>query len=128
MSLAVPISWGELIDKITILEIKSQRIQAGEARANIDRELAKLTAIMRENAPADGQFAQLAASLKSINEKLWDIEDRIRDKERQQSFDGEFVALARSVYMTNDQRAQIKRQINLLLNSELIEEKQYRSY
>ena len=128
MSLAVPISWGELIDKITILEIKSQRIQAGEARANIDRELAKLTAIMRENAPADGRLAQLAASLKNINEKLWDIEDRIRDKERQQSFDGEFVALARSVYMTNDQRAQIKRQINLLLNSELIEEKQYRSY
>jgi hypothetical protein len=121
----VPISWGELLDKISILEIKVERLSAAEARANAGKELAMLNEIA---APALAQVAPLAAQLKTLNEALWDIEDRIRDHERARDFGADFIALARSVYQTNDRRGAVKRQINLALGSALIEEKGYNPY
>jgi hypothetical protein len=123
----VPISWGELIDKITILEIKARRLSEAAARTNVDRELALLRDIA---APAltDAQIADLADQLRRQNEALWDIEDRIRDKERAGQFDTDFIALARSVYQSNDRRGALKREINQALGSVLIEEKSYRPY
>lgn len=123
----VPISWGELIDKITILEIKARRLSEAAARTNVDRELALLRDIA---APAltDAQIADLADQLRRQNETLWDIEDRIRDKERAGQFDTDFIALARSVYQSNDRRGALKREINQALGSVLIEEKSYRPY
>jgi hypothetical protein len=123
----VPISWGELIDKITILEIKVRRLSDAAACANVDRELALLRDIAAP-AQADAQIAQLADQLRRQNEALWDIEDRIRDKERAGQFDADFIALARSVYQSNDRRGALKREINLALGSVLIEEKSYRPY
>lgn len=120
----VPVSWGELIDKITILEIKTERLTDPTALANVKRELALLLAAL----PAIDGLAPLRQELAAINRRLWDIEDAIRAKESKQSFDDEFVALARSVYRTNDERARIKRDINLLLQSPLIEEKHYVQY
>jgi hypothetical protein len=121
-----PISWGELIDKITILEIKALRLE-DTARANAGMELALLREIA---APAleDGRITALADQLRYQNQALWDIEDRIRDKERAGRFDADFIALARSVYQTNDRRGALKREINLALGSALIEEKSYRPY
>jgi hypothetical protein len=123
----VPISWGELIDKVTILEIKAQRLKDVAARANVGRELTLLRAVA---APVleDTRIASLTNRLRDQNEALWDIEDRIRDKERAGTFDAEFIALARSVYQSNDRRGALKREINLTLASGLIEEKSYRSY
>lgn len=121
----VPISWGELLDKISILEIKVARLPTAQARANADKELAMLRDIA---APALAQIAPLAAQLKSLNEALWDIEDKIRDHERAGDFGEDFIALARSVYQTNDRRGAVKRQINLVLGSALIEEKGYKPY
>ena len=121
----VPISWGELLDKISILEIKVARLPTAQARANADKELAMLRDIA---APALAQIAPLAAQLKSLNEALWDIEDKIRDHERAGDFGEDFIALARSVYRTNDRRGAVKRQINLVLGSALIEEKGYKPY
>ncbi|MBV9549855.1 MAG: hypothetical protein JO256_09310 [Alphaproteobacteria bacterium] len=121
----VPVSWGELLDKITILEIKQARLEDAAKRANVVAELAALTEIA---GPAMKDAAALLAQLKMVNEALWDIEDRIRDKERQAAFDGEFIELARSVYITNDRRADLKRQINLALHSALVEEKSYTPY
>ncbi|HEY8253705.1 MAG TPA: DUF6165 family protein [Rhizomicrobium sp.] len=121
----VPISWGELLDKISILEIKVERLSAAEARANAGKELAMLREIA---ARALAQVAPLAAQLKTLNEALWDIEDRIRDHERARDFGENFIALARSVYQTNDRRGAVKRQINLALGSALIEEKGYNPY
>jgi hypothetical protein len=120
----VPVSWGELLDKITILEIKEERIADSAARANVRRELGLLRGIA---APAldDPAAARLLATLRRINERLWDIEDAIREKEAQQDFGPAFVALARSVYKTNDQRAALKKELNGLLNSGLVEEKSY---
>ena len=122
----VPISWGELIDKITILEIKRDKL-AGAARANVVNELGLLMETARTCADTGG-LAELKDELKSVNAELWEIEDKIREKEAVGTFDEEFVALARSVYKRNDRRAAIKRQINGLLASELVEEKLYRSY
>jgi hypothetical protein len=121
----VPTSWGELLDKITILEIKAARLPDATARANAGKELGMLREIA---APVLTQIAPLAARLKTLNEALWDIEDRIREHERADDFGEEFIALARSVYKTNDQRGAIKRQINLVLGSALIEEKSYKPY
>ena len=121
----VPISWGELLDKISILEIKVARLPTAQARANTGKELAMLREIA---APALAQIASLAAQLKTLNEALWDIEDRIRDHERAGDFGEDFIALARSVYQTNDRRGAVKRQINLVLGSALIEEKGYKPY
>ena len=125
---SVPVSWGELVDKITILEIKTERLSAETARANVRSELARLTAIF---GPADSlqrEIVALKGSLKRANETLWEIEDDIREKEAQKCFDDEFVALARAVYRTNDERSRIKRQINEFLTSEIVEEKQYSAY
>jgi hypothetical protein len=121
----VPTSWGEVLDKITILEIKVERLGDEAARANAARELV----LLREIAgPVLGETAALMARLKGLNETLWDIEDRIRDHERAGTFDAAFVELARSVYKRNDERGAVKRQINLALNSGLIEEKSYKPY
>lgn len=121
----VPVSWGELVDKITILEIKSERMDDPVKRANVTRELWMLTLKLGE---AAGEILALKLQLKAINEALWEIEDDIRDCERAKDFGPRFIELARSVYVTNDRRADVKRAINLALASELIEEKSYRPY
>lgn len=121
----VPISWGELIDKITILEIKSERLTAESSLANVRRELALLTAAAQSLLGADTELLQLKGQLKSVNETLWRIEADIRAKEEREQFDQGFVELARSVYRHNDERAAIKRQINLRTGSTLVEEKSY---
>jgi hypothetical protein len=121
----VPVSWGELLDKISILEIKAERIAAQPARANVETELAMLSSVAARLAGVPG-LAGWKHDLKQVNETLWDIEDRIREKEAASRFDQEFIELARSVYRTNDQRARIKRKINLSLGSQLIEEKSYK--
>jgi hypothetical protein len=123
-----PISLGELIDKITILEIKAVRLGDPAKLANVRNELALLTAA-RGNLPLAGtNIEKLTAELKQVNEALWDIEDRIRDCERDQDFGPVFIELARSVYRTNDRRAALKREINLLAGSAIVEEKSYLSY
>jgi hypothetical protein len=123
-----PLSWGELLDKISILQIKSERVRAADARKNVRRELDQLNTIAAERVRGDAWLQEACRRLKAVNEKLWDIEDRIREKERVQSFDAGFIALARSVYHANDERAAIKREINLRTGSDLIEEKQYSDY
>jgi hypothetical protein len=122
----VEVSWGELIDKITILEIKELRLTSPQAVANVRKELAALRRALQEPAPAG--LDALMRDLKAINETLWDIENRTRAKEADKSFDQDFIELTRSVYLNNDKRARIKRRINELLNSGLVEEKQYTSY
>ena len=124
----IEVSWGELIDKITILEIKEQRLTSPQAVANVRKELAVLDRAFAALAPAPAELAGLKRELKAINETLWDIENSTRAKEAAQTFDQEFVQLTRSVYLNNDKRAAIKRRINDLLNSGLVEEKQYTSY
>ena len=123
----VPVSWGELLDKITILEIKVERLGGKDARANATRELELLREIA-EPIIAGGQATALVARLKQLNQALWDIEDRIRDHEREGDFGPGFVELARSVYRRNDERGAVKREINLALGSALIEEKSYKPY
>jgi hypothetical protein len=123
----VPISWGELIDKITILEIKAEKLAEASARANAAHELGLLREIA-DPVLEDAQIAALANRLRLQNEALWDIEDRIRYKERAGEFDGDFIALARSVYQSNDRRGALKRDINLALDSRLVEEKSYQPY
>ena len=123
----VPVSWGELIDKITILEIKRVRLSMPKAIANTERELAALTPVLAGlDAPA-GLFA-LKTALSEVNERLWEIEDAIRAMEAGGDFGPAFVALARSVYRQNDERGRIKREINQLVGSVWTEEKQYVSY
>ena len=123
----VPVSWGELLDKITILEIKSVRLTSEQALRNVRNELAALAKIVGD-AGANSRVAELKEKLKKVNEALWDIEDRIREHESRQAFNSEFIELARSVYKNNDERGRLKREINRLLNSEIIEEKQYKPY
>ena len=123
----VPVSWGELIDKITILEIKAARLKNPAALANVNKELSLLTA-RAEPAMQSSDLPALKKQLTQINETLWEIEDKIRAKETTREFDDGFVALARSVYQRNDERAAIKRKINTLLSSDLIEEKSYHQY
>ena len=120
----VPVSWGELIDKMTILEIKQARIEAPQARANVAKELRLLNDAAVPIAGIEG-VAALRAELKAVNETLWEIEDEIRAKEAAGDFSDEFVGLARSVYKRNDERAALKRELNMLLKSELLEEKSY---
>jgi len=124
----VPVSWGELIDKITILEIKSARLTSAAALQNVRRELAQLNEKTLPLGDMAQEVAPLKADLTRVNEALWEIEDKIRDKEAAKAFDAEFIELARSVYVTNDKRAALKRQINQLLASELVEEKGYAAY
>jgi hypothetical protein len=124
----VQVSWGELIDKITILEIKEQRLKSTNAVANVRRELATLASVVHDILLQRPDLASVKTQLRSINEALWDIEDEIRAKEAAKSFDRQFVELARSVYVNNDKRGNLKRQINALLDSEVVEEKQYTLY
>jgi hypothetical protein len=128
MSVLVPVSWGEVIDKITILEIKAERLTDTAKLANVTRELTELAAVREREFPGHAGLAALAAELKAINEKLWVIEDDIRDCERAKDFGARFVELARAVYVTNDERAMAKRRINDLLGSTLVEEKSYAPY
>lgn len=128
MSVVCEVSIGELFDKITILEIKSERIAEGARLANVVRELTALNGVLETQPFTRFQIADLVTELKSINERLWMIEDQIRAKEASSSFDDEFIQLARSVYFTNDERSRLKREINERLGSELIEEKSYSQY
>jgi hypothetical protein len=128
MQLQVPVSVGEVLDKITILQIKLAHISDATKRANIQNELDALLPLVAGDAFATDQMQALMAELKSVNEALWDIEDDIREKEAAKSFDAEFIRLARAVYITNDKRAEIKKQINLATGSDLVEEKSYESY
>ena len=123
----VPVSCGELIDKITILEIKIERLRAPEAAANAARERDALREA-EAGLPPSAELDRLKTELLAVNRRLWDIEDAIRDQEARQSFDAAFIERARAVYRTNDERARIKRAINLLLHSGIIEEKQYARY
>jgi hypothetical protein len=124
----VPVSWGELLDKIAILEIKRLRLSAPQAVANAERELAALNPCLTMLEPAPAGLSELRTALAAVNLRLWEIEDQIREKEAQGDFGEEFVALARSVYRENDERGRIKRRINTLLGSNLMEEKQYSPY
>jgi hypothetical protein len=124
----VLISWGELIDKITILEIKAVRLKSPAALANVNKELKLLVAKADAALQSSREMQDLKARLSKVNEALWEIEDKIRAKEARKEFDADFIALARSVYKHNDERAAIKRQINTLLSSDLVEEKSYSSY
>ena len=126
--LLVPISPGELIDKITILEIKSQRMTDAAKLRNVRTELDLLTATWRASPYSATDIDAEWAGLRDVNAKLWDIEDRIRDKERDGLFDAQFIELARAVYVTNDERAAIKKRINTRLGSTLVEEKSYAEY
>ena len=126
--LLVPISPGELIDKITILEIKSQRMTDAAKLHNVRTELTLLSETWKASPFSTTDINVEWAGLRDVNAKLWDIEDRIRDKERDGLFDAEFIELARAVYVTNDERAAIKKQINAKLGSALVEEKSYASY
>jgi hypothetical protein len=124
----VPISPGELIDKITILQIKSARIADPVKVANVRNELAQLEQTWRESPFSTSDVDVEWAALRRINEKLWDVEDQLRDKERVRTFDQEFIDLARAVYFTNDERATVKREINTKLGSKIVEEKSYAAY
>lgn len=124
----VPVSWGELLDKVSILEIKRRRLRAPAALANAERELTALAPALACLRPAPAGLVELRTSLTSVNQRLWTIEDRIREKEANNDFGPDFIALARSVYRENDERGRIKRAINTLLGSGLTEEKQYSAY
>ncbi len=124
----VPVSPGEVLDKITILEIKSERINDAAKLANVRRELALLLTCWRQTVVEDKTVVRIHCELKAINEALWEIEDDIRDKERAREFDQRFIELARSVYVTNDQRANAKKELNVYLGSEIVEEKSYQDY
>jgi hypothetical protein len=126
--ISVPVSFGELIDKITILQIKAERIRDEAKLANVRAELDMLDATWNRHPSAGVDVAGARARLKAVNEVLWDIEDRIRLKEQAQAFDAEFIELARAVYFHNDERAAVKREINLKLGSTLVEEKSYQDY
>ena len=125
----VPVSPGELLDKITILRIKVARIQDAAKLANVKLELSLLEQTWKDSgAAAVHDVALDERALENVNERLWDIEDRIRDKEAHQTFDREFIELARAVYICNDERAAIKKRINVQLGSSLVEEKSYKQY
>jgi hypothetical protein len=124
----VPISPGELLDKITILRIKAARMNDAAKVANVKHELALLEKTWRDSGAAIAGVSVEESNLLRVNEKLWVIEDDIRDEERAGRFGEKFIALARAVYVTNDERAQIKKRINSLLGSTIVEEKSYQPY
>ncbi|MBB3344012.1 hypothetical protein FHW73_001885 [Luteimonas sp. RC10] len=124
----MPVSFGELLDKISILQIKSERMTDAAKLANVRRELTALEQTWMAHPGAGHDIVRLRADLKAVNERLWDIEDEIRLKEKAQAFDADFVRLARSVYIENDERARIKKAINLALGSAYVEEKSYADY
>ena len=124
----IPVSPGEVLDKITILEIKSERMGDPKQVASVQVELALLQQTWADSVSEDSVINGLRAQLKEINEALWEIEDDIRDKERAGEFDERFIELARSVYFSNDRRSKIKKDLNLHLGSKIIEEKSYKDY
>lgn len=124
----VPVSFGELLDKIAILQIKSERMSDPVKLTNVRKELEALDATWNAHPAARRDIAALRAALKAVNERLWVIEDDIRLKEKAQAFDAEFVRLARAVYFENDERARVKKEINLALGSAYVEEKSYEDY
>ena len=124
----VPVSFGELLDKIAILQIKSERMTDAAKLANVRNELSALEIIWMAHPAAGGDIVRLRAQLKAVNQRLWEIEDDIRIKEKAQAFDDEFIRLARAVYFENDMRARIKKDINLALGSSYVEEKSYHDY
>ena len=128
MTINVELSYGEMLDKITILQIKSERISDAAKVANVNKELGLLNNLWQADEKSSVDISNEFTVLKEINEKIWDIEDDIRDKERAKEFDEKFIELARSVYFSNDKRAEIKREINMKLGSELTEEKSYSDY
>ena len=128
MSIKIELSVGELLDKISILQIKAERIVDPSKLENINKELDVLISLWKDSAYSNNNLELETNELKAINEELWAIEDKIRDKERNRVFDKGFIELARAVYITNDKRADIKRIINSKTGSELIEEKSYSDY
>ncbi len=124
----VPISPGELLDKITILRIKAARMTDAAKVANVRLELSLLEKTWRESVDAAVDISAEERALQAVNERLWVIEDDIRDKEREQAFDARFIELARAVYVENDERAAIKKRINVKLGSRIVEEKSYKPY
>ena len=124
----VPISPGELLDKITILRIKAQRMTDAAKLANVRLELELLETTWRQSGCANIDVAEDERALQQMNEQLWVVEDQIREKENAQAFDARFIELARAVYVTNDERAAIKKRVNVKLGSRLIEEKSYQPY
>lgn len=124
----VPISPGELLDKITILRIKSARMTDAAKLANVRVELAELEKTWRAAVGAEADVSEDERALQAVNERLWAIEDDIRDKERAQAFDARFIELARAVYIENDERAAIKKRVNVKLGSRIVEEKSYKPY
>ena len=128
MSLKIDVSVGEIMDKLTILEIKAEKITDEAKLANIRKERDSLLPVIDQPAYQTDEVRRLTAALKEINLKLWTIEDDIRLKEAKKTFDEGFIELARAVYFTNDERAALKKQINLATGSELVEEKSYEDY
>ena len=128
MALVVPVSWGELLDKISILQIKSERLDNGPKKENVCHELALLERVRDRQLPDGVDLAEVLAGLRQANEQLWEIEDQIRICEKNQQFDDNFIRLARAVYVTNDRRAALKYRLNALLGSEIVEEKAYVNY
>jgi len=124
----VPVSPGELLDKITILRIKSARMSDAAKLANVRHELGLLESTWRAVVPAGVDLAAEERALAAVNAKLWDVEDRLRQQEGERRFDADFIELARAVYFNNDERAAIKKRINIALGSVLVEEKSYQHY
>ncbi|HUE12243.1 MAG TPA: DUF6165 family protein [Steroidobacteraceae bacterium] len=127
-AIKVPISPGELLDKITILRIKSRRMTDPKKLTNVRLELQALEEIWENSSQAGTDVQSDVQALLAVNERLWMIEDDIRDKERAQAFDADFIRLARAVYIENDERAAVKRRLNIKLGSDLVEEKSYSDY
>jgi hypothetical protein len=127
-AIRIDVAPGELIDRLTILEIKRKRIHDLEKVGHVEIELAALRSAYEAAVPQSDALVGPRAELRAVNDRLWEIEDEIRDCERRRDFGESFVALARAVYRTNDRRSEIKREINLLLGSSLIEQKSYRPY
>tara|TARA_B100001250_G_scaffold253536_1_gene218040 strand:+ start:4986 stop:5372 length:387 start_codon:yes stop_codon:yes gene_type:complete len=128
MKIEIPVSFGELVDKLTILNIKKDKIQDKEKLKNIDKEYNHLNLIYKKHSANNLNVASLFDSLYDINLKLWDVEDNLRFNEKQNKFNDEFILFARSVYKLNDERFVLKSELNKLVNSEIIEEKSYEDY
>ena len=124
----LPVSWGEVFDKLTILHIKAEKLTDSDKLANVERERIEIEKVIDDVARFPADLLDLIQQLKTVNSELWDVEDGKRDCERRQNFDDSFVQLARNVYFGNDKRAAIKRSINDLLGSAIVEEKSYQSY
>jgi hypothetical protein len=128
MPILAPVSWGELLDKITILEIKRERMEDASKIDNVVKELKALEGVAYAAGSLCAEAVAVMDELRNVNGALWDIEDDIRDCERANDFSEKFISLARSVYHTNDKRAALKRRVNDILGSDIIEEKSYQPY